>query len=73
MVIPYFLFTKRDRRLYFPVIIAFTMSYTLMIIAHSLTLADYDRFATPFDWIPLLVVCLITIEFCWFYRFLLLT
>lgn len=62
LFIPYFLLTKRGSREHFPAIIAFTIAYLVTILAHSLTLSDYDRFATPFDWVPLLVICLIITE-----------
>lgn len=45
-----------------------SLSYIAVILAHSLTLADYDRFSTPFDWIPLLVICLSVKEFVTYRR-----
>ncbi|HIP73729.1 MAG TPA: hypothetical protein EYH05_20315 [Anaerolineae bacterium] len=45
------------------IIIIFSLAYFVTILAHSITLSDYDRFAVPFDWIPLLVICLIIEEF----------
>lgn len=51
-----------------PALMPLSLSYIAVILAHSLTLADYDRFSTPFDWIPLLVICLIVKEFVTYHR-----
>lgn len=34
-------------------------AYLVTIGLHSVTLSDYDRFATPFDWVPILVIGLV--------------
>ncbi len=51
-----------------PALMPLSLSYIAVILAHSLTLADYDRFSTPFDWIPLLVICLSVKEFVTYRR-----
>ncbi len=34
-------------------------AYLVTIGLHSVTLSDYDRFVTPFDWVPILVIGLV--------------
>jgi hypothetical protein len=41
----------------------FSLAYLSTAIGHSLTLSDYDRFATPFDWILFMVVTLVCNEY----------
>ena len=40
-------------------ILLFSASYLFNALIHAATLADYDRFAIPFDWIMVMVICLI--------------
>jgi hypothetical protein len=40
------------------VIVSLSLAYFFTLAAHAVTLSDYDRFIVPFDWIPLLLVCL---------------
>lgn len=40
-------------------ILLFSASYLFNALIHAITLADYDRFAAPFDWIMVMVICLI--------------
>ncbi len=36
----------------------FSLAYGLTVMLHAATLADYDRFAVPFDWILVLIIAL---------------
>lgn len=40
-----------------------SIGYIITAIQHSITLTDSDRYTTPFDWIPLLVILLIIGKF----------
>lgn len=44
-------------------VVLFSLAYLSTAIGHSLTLSDYDRFATPFDWILFMVVTLVCNEY----------
>lgn len=43
-------------------IVSFSLAYFLTLAAHAITLSDYDRFVVPFDWIPVLLICLMVSE-----------
>lgn len=42
-------------------IILFGLAYLATILFHSITLSDSDRYTTPFDWIPIMIIALVAV------------